>query len=480
MYLKTLLIGCFSLLCISSFAQSDVRSQYIDRFKDIAILEMERTGIPASIKLAQGILESNSGQSYLAVKANNHFGMKCGSQWTGKKVYKKDDDYNEKGELVESCFRGYKNAESSYIAHSEFLRDPRKQYRYGFLFKLDHTDYERWARGLREAGYATSATYHRKLIDIIERYELHLFDSMTSTEAIADVEIEEDGTHTVVVIPGVTYKNNDVEYVLATEGETITDIAVRTGITLSKLISYNENQLDRGEKLKKGTVVYLQSKRNSYRGKRKWHYVQKGETMFGISQLYGIDMDHLYDRNRMGPNDQPAVGERVKIRGSRTNSSPKLASEVGGNTVPDEPDQPEVIIPDEDNDGKLDMEEDIFDTGEEEEEPQPDKDKKPLIPLPDLGGNDKEDEVVTPPTPPITDDDFGDDNMGEDEEEVQPLPPPPPPPQPQPDTIAYHTVVKGDTLYNISRRYGLSVAELKSLNGLTSNIIGIGQRLRVK
>ena len=154
------------------------RLNYIAKYKDIAIREMNRAGIPASIKLAQGILESNSGKSYLARRGNNHFGMKCGSkaQWSGKTIYREDDDYDEQGKLQKSCFRAYKNGEASYIAHSEFLRDSRKAYRYGPLFKLDGQDYKRWARGLKQSGYATGANYDRKLIAIIETYDLDQYD----------------------------------------------------------------------------------------------------------------------------------------------------------------------------------------------------------------------------------------------------------------------------------------------------------------
>ena len=157
-------------------AQMEVQQAYIDRFKEIAVQEMDRAGIPASIKLAQALLESNAGQSDLAQRANNHFGIKCGADWDGKKYFKVDDDFDEFGKPTESCFRGYKRPEESFIAHSEFLRDPRKEWRYGFLFQLDPLDYKNWASGLKKSGYATSATYDTKLIAIIERYQLFQYD----------------------------------------------------------------------------------------------------------------------------------------------------------------------------------------------------------------------------------------------------------------------------------------------------------------
>ena len=170
------------ILTCDLVGQDQTRLDYVDNYKEIAIREMERAGIPASIKLAQGILESNAGKSYLARKANNHFGMKCGTSWKGRKVYRKDDEFNSNGRLVESCFRGYKTVEASFIAHSEFLRDPRKFERYGHLFELDITDYKGWAKGLKKSGYATSASYHNKLINIIETYRLYQYDTETRIE----------------------------------------------------------------------------------------------------------------------------------------------------------------------------------------------------------------------------------------------------------------------------------------------------------
>jgi flagellum-specific peptidoglycan hydrolase FlgJ len=141
---------------------------YIGQYKDAAAIEMDRSGIPASIILAQGLLESGAGQSDLAKDANNHFGIKCNSNWTGKTYYKKDDDYKN-GVLTESCFRKYNSVAESYYDHAEFLHDPRKSNRYGFLFNLDRTDYKGWAYGLQSSGYATSSVYANQLIDLIER-----------------------------------------------------------------------------------------------------------------------------------------------------------------------------------------------------------------------------------------------------------------------------------------------------------------------
>lgn len=454
---KTVNLSFFMLLFSAALqAQESDHLRYVDEFKEVAIREMERAGIPASIKLAQAILESNAGKSDLARRANNHFGIKCGSGWDGKTYYKKDDDYNEKGELVESCFRSYRNPEASFVAHSEFLRDPAKQFRYGFLFRLDPADYKGWAEGLRRAGYATSANYPRKLIDIIERYQLNRYDELTSPEVIAgeDIVTGEEGT---LVSPGLVFENNDVRYVLAKADETPNEIATRTAVKLSQVLEYNEGLKSRSEKLAEGTVIYLQPKRNSFRGKRKWHYVKEGETMYQISQMYGIKLDRLYDRNLLSSNVQPAVNERIKIRGCKVGSRPKLASEA----TPAPTDRPPAAaVPDEDDDGEIDFEGEI-------DLPQNPGETKPPVknPVP-----------VSPPRPenpaPVPDKEPVKPDAGFDEE--------PETPAPSPATAIFHLVEKGDTLYNISRRYSTTVESIKSLNGLSSNIINLGQRLRVR
>ena len=166
--LLSLLVNAFAAPAGFFFIDDVKALSYIEKYKHIAVAEMDRTGIPASIKMAQGILESGVGESELANTANNHFGIKCGGEvWTGKTHYVWDD------EVVKSCFRVYASAEESYIAHSEFLLNPKKDFRYGALFKLDKTDYKGWANGLQKSGYATSKTYSKNLISIIERLELY-------------------------------------------------------------------------------------------------------------------------------------------------------------------------------------------------------------------------------------------------------------------------------------------------------------------
>lgn len=487
--IRTLSITMIALFTLgSSWAQEQRFLDYIEKYKDIAIREMERAGIPASIKLAQGILESNAGKSYLAKKAKNHFGIKCGGNWKGKTVYREDDDYDDNGKLVKSCFRSYKSAEASYIAHSEFLRDPRKNRRYGFLFAIDPTDYKRWARGLKRAGYATSATYHKKLINLIEDYELHQYDQMSSVDEVASTNPSS----------GVL-RTNDVKYVLAGSGESIADIAIRTDTKLRELLKYNEKIDDKGEQLAQGTKVYLQPKRNAYRGKKKYHVVQVADNMFKISQRYGIRLDKLYKRNKLENGVEPAVNEQVKLRGCKVKNAPKLRSlkeqEEKVNTPP--------VIVDKET-GDLEMEEEIdFDEDEvvapkeepkKEEQPEekPQEETKPVTEPVNTPKEDEnkakeektenkvesasdKDKTKEEPETPNKEEDFLEEPVFDEEPEVPVKEEVTPPVSAQ-----FHTVAKGDTLWNISRRYNLTVDQLKQLNKLESNSIRVGMKLRVR
>jgi LysM repeat protein len=422
-----------SMLAIAAFAgaQTSEFVDYINKYKKIAVREMERAGVPASIKLAQALLESDAGRSELARKANNHFGIKCGGDWNGKTYDKEDDDFDEFGNLQKSCFRKYKNSEDSYIAHSEFLRDPKKSHRYGFLFRLDPTDYRRWAQGLRKSGYATGANYDDKLIRIIETYKLFELD-----QASFDDFFEGRPEKGSEIIAGLDIRRvNDVKVVFAKNKITVQDISILTDVSVRSLGKYNEKLPPLSDSLAEGTRIYLQPKRCAYRGKRKWHYVQQGQTMFDLSQEYGVKLTKLYKRNRMPSGSEPQPDQRIKLKGCKvkTDERPRLQSEPKANTVP-------VLI----DDGKW-MEEGIT--------PEP---------LP-----------TTPTTKPDTTqpDTTKPDTTKPGTGTQQPS---------QPTDAAYHTVVKGDTLYNISKRYGTTVDELMRLNNLTSSAISIGQVLRVR
>jgi len=252
---------------MSLIAKDDPVRTYIDKYKEIAISEMQRTGIPASIKLAQGILESNSGRSTLAIKANNHFGIKCGNYWQGSTFYREDDDYKN-GKLIKSCFRKFNDDDISFVAHSDFLTNPGSHYRYGFLFELEPTNYNDWARGLKKSGYATDPRYADKLISIIESYKLYEFDGGNSVdifeeEAIAQVVLDAER------IEHKGRKENRKNYIKSTSFK-----------------------VENGE-----------------------HIVKVGESMLTIADKYNIDLDLFYFQNRLPKGAQPKVGEKLKIVG---------------------------------------------------------------------------------------------------------------------------------------------------------------------
>ena len=331
MFKKEVLFILLSLCSVFTFCQTDDRLDYIERYKDIAIKEMERAGVPASIKLAQAIIESNSGKSTLATKARNHFGMKCGTAWKGEKYYHKDDDYDAAGNLIKSCFRVFRSPDASFIAHSQFLRDPKKAYRYGRLFKLDPKDYEGWAYGLKEAGYATNPQYPQILLRIIKEYKLYEYDNMTSIDMVMNDT------------KGSFRRINDVKIVVAEEGMTAASLAAKYDVPLKCVIKYNEEIGNPNKKLKKNEPVYIQRKRGSYRGKRTYHFVKPGERMYDIAQMYGLRLDKLYKKNRMQYGTEPAESERIKLRGRKVSKYEKIKlRNPAEDVVP-----PAVILPDE-------------------------------------------------------------------------------------------------------------------------------------
>ena len=288
---KTLLLSIISfMMTMSLFAQNNDYVAYINLYKDIAIEQMHKYHIPASITLAQGLLESGAGRSERARKANNHFGIKCHS-WDGKKIYHDDD---KKGE----CFRVYKSARDSYEDHSIFLSTGS---RYEFLFKYAETDYVAWARGLKRAGYATSPTYADKLIEIIERYNLDQYDRTKKD------------SKPQVVNPHTPYIANDIVYIVARQGDTMMTIAEEFETSKRKLIYYND--LYKGYVPVKGDIIYLARKHRKARKPNTQHVVKDGESMYMISQKYAVRLHRLYKMNKATPDTySPMVGDVVKLR----------------------------------------------------------------------------------------------------------------------------------------------------------------------
>ena len=285
-------------------ATSVTRSEYITKYSDIAIREMRRTGIPASIKMAQAILESGDGNSTLARRGNNHFGIKCHG-WTGRRIYHDDDERNE-------CFRRYSTPEESFLDHSEFLTS---RPRYAGLFKLDPHDYRGWARGLKAAGYATNPQYDRLLIRIIEDNQLYKLDAGISVSPRAG-KVVETRKGVIDEMPAAGSRRiqtrNRIKYIIANEGDTYESITSEMGLMSWELARYND--IPRGSSISPGDIVYLQPKRIRAQRGMETHKVSKGETMWHISQLYGIRLERLLRRNYMQKGEEPSPGQIIYLR----------------------------------------------------------------------------------------------------------------------------------------------------------------------
>ncbi len=297
--------------------------QYIEKYSELAIQEMHRTGIPASIKMAQAMLESNMGRSTLAMKANNHFGMKCGSAWNGQKFYREDDDY-QNGKLIKSCFRKYSQGEKSFVAHSDFLSSST---RYSGLFDLNPKDYSAWAYGLKAAGYASDKSYPQKLIQLIEKYELYKLDegykSKKQDYAYDEEALKEKGTNKKKASSPTKADGNYVvsslnksKVVLSNGKVSMRQIAKDQEMKLKDLKELNQHiGVSTSAPIPAGETIFLEQKKSKYSGKERFHIVEEGESMFSISNKYGIHTDMLYIKNRMPKNAQPMVGEKVHLKG---------------------------------------------------------------------------------------------------------------------------------------------------------------------
>ena len=330
------------LMPLGLMAQKITVEEYIETYKDIAMKEMKDHGIPASITLAQGIIESGAGNSALAREAKNHFGIKCHKGWTGK-TYTMDDDAKDE------CFRKYKKAEDSYRDHSEFLTS---RPRYADLFKLDIMDYEGWAKGLKAAGYATNPNYATALINRINMNKLYLYDQLAMGEISekelkrkmeAEVETPKEKpskTETSPKMPSVStelelayspsdrsvfelvdmtedkrfiYENNHVRFVFAKEGETPESIAKEFGIKKKKLCKYNLITRPEEAIFHSGDVIYLEQL-----GKRNWkakkHFVETGESLRDIALRFAVRPEKILKKNKLSENDRLHPGQKLKLR----------------------------------------------------------------------------------------------------------------------------------------------------------------------
>ena len=278
----------------------DDYERYVLTYYPIAVEQMTRHNIPASITLAQGLLESEAGKSKLSRSSNNHFGIKADKNWTGKRTSSMDN-----GKLC--YFRKYDNVRDSYEDHSSFLVNRQ---RYASLFKLKKTDYKGWAKGLKKAGYAEDPAYPTKLISLIERYELYRYDSYTmkdikKSSGVAIETYEEKYSRTI-------YKANGLLYIIGDTGDTFKSLSKEFGTSQSKLIKYND--LYKGYNIKAGDIIYLEEKNSKTDKQYPTHTVNAGESMHYISQKYGIKLDKLYKNNPEYIEKSIKSGDIIRLR----------------------------------------------------------------------------------------------------------------------------------------------------------------------
>jgi len=282
-------------------AQSASYERYINTYKHLAIDQEKKYHVPASITLAQAILESAGGTSYLAREANNHFGIKCKPEWTGSRAYKDAEIPNE-------CFRKYSSIADSYEDHSKFLTE---RSRYDKLFKLKKTDYKGWAKGLQDCGYATDKAYATKLIRVIETYQLHTYTS-------DKIHAGNNKTEQINTTPAIALRSHGIcktyglLYVIALSNDSLEEIAKELGFKAKNLAKYNEIPLN--FPLRQGDIVYLEKKKKWATEPNFYHTVRVGESMYSISQRYGAQVNSLYKLNKKKTDYIPLEGEVLKLR----------------------------------------------------------------------------------------------------------------------------------------------------------------------
>jgi flagellum-specific peptidoglycan hydrolase FlgJ len=416
------------------------KEAYVSQYAEIAVSEMHRTGIPASIKLAQAILESNYGRSELAREAHNHFGIKCGREWGGRGYQLKDDDYHN-GELVHSCFRTYRNPEESFIAHSDFLSDPTKNSRYGCLFQLKTDDYKAWAEGLKKCGYATNPDYAKLLIRIIEEQQLYRFDAQKPEDLLASHNrrkdnhlIEPDLRETLSRSNRYVVRyQNELPYIETRAGDQIRTVAKQADISASRLLKYNENVDGRKTQLEEGTRLYLQPVKRKYTGNVAVHIVDVGETVQEIAHAYGVKSEILRKRNRIPEGCEPAPGTRLVLRG-------KQHDEVKCAT-------PDMLLVD----------------------TRPEQKKTTAKPASAVASSPKNPEPRITSTTESTSAVEQASVIGLSEEFLDQI-----------TASASYTVQPKDTLFQIASRHGMTVSELKKINNLSTDVIQPGQSLKVQ
>lgn len=447
-YIKILasqgLMVCGIITCFvqTSFAQTDNQiEQYIETYKSVAEEEMIRTGVPAAISLAQGIVESQAGTGWLATHANNQFGIKCKVDWSGPSVLHNDDAPNE-------CFRAYGDPDSSWRDHSDFLRSSP---RYAPLFSLDPLDYKAWAQGLKRAGYATSGTYAQQLINTIQTWHLEQYSEQAFAQmknnpqnafaAMLDKKVEEDRKAMGIVAhkpvptpkevqkvtaastyPEGLFQINGRHVIFLPSGTQLISIAEKYHIRLSRLVRFNELNSD---VLNKDMLIYLQKKKKT--GADETHTVHQGETWHQIAQEEGIRLKWLLKRNRVRVDEVLQPGEMLYLHGYAPEEKQSLADD--SRTSPQK------------------------------------KKNKWQQKLSDLLSQQKNDTASSTSAAP---DSSANEPADKPDRE---------PDQPVIQTTATYKVRRGDTLYNISKRYGVTVEEIQRWNHIDGTTIKTGQTL---
>ena len=315
---KLIYVITATILSSNLFAQRISPDEYINTYREIAIAEMKRSGIPASVTLAQGILETECGNSDLVKRSNNHFGIKCKSTWTGESVKHTDDAPNE-------CFRKYNNPADSYKDHSDYLKTSP---RYATLFELDPSDYKGWAYGLKKAGYATNPKYPQIVISNIEKYNLQQYDNLTGQDfdniAINKIITDQKPVEQNIVVDITAIENsiklknkiNGLKALMAPKGSSLLVIASKANIDLGKLLEYNDLSTD--GLLNDEQVIYLEKKLKQ--GNRDFYIALQKETLYDISQNNAVQLKNLLQFNNMNENQTVQKGTKIKLRSGNNDS----------------------------------------------------------------------------------------------------------------------------------------------------------------
>jgi LysM repeat protein len=418
--MRYIFFAFFCIFTLNSFAQEEVKvkitvEQYIEKYSALAIEEMYRSRIPASITLAQGILESGNGNSRLSTEANNHFGIKCKASWTGQTLYEDDDAPQE-------CFRKYDAAIDSYRDHSDFLMNNK---RYAFLFDLDSKDYKSWAYGLKKAGYATNPQYPELLITFIEKHKLHKYDEVKISEEEEKEKAEEKAE--VVKTYGKEFMINGVSAITAKANESFAQIALNYDIKVFQLYKYNDLQKD--DECHEGDTIFLKGKKN--RAEVETSIFAKGDNIHKISQRYAIKLEKILLRNNLVLNQQPAVGQVIYLNNKRINNIIIADTTIQRDSV-------EII----------------------KTETAPNVIKVDTIILNETVYEDPKKNIET--MFPINETTLSYFDTLEDKKS---------------ELSFFHTVQAGETLYSIAKKYNVKVDALQFLNAMNNNNIEIGQKL---